>query len=509
MPCDKCNQTRIFWEGWICPYCKGLAILDSFTANEIAKKQVIKVKNLWNEHLKILDKKSVLANMVWQREKQCREFFGSYSTLKIDYILSQTLLIKRLMKNEYSSDNGKKIEDENSAKELLELHSKTLRIEESQMGIEMCLSKMLYLKKFELDEIVDNQLFKNFITCRSEKYEKLTNSYKQYNIMSEVEAKKLVEKGKAELDLLKEEIRPHPFTKEEFVTKLYDLICTIYFGLLRNRLYLEAFDLRNYNELLTDPVEIIKFTKTFAFGEGGISVCNTAEFLIRAKKFFKKDVIFLRKILLFEKENSDIFPLFVRIKDKEYDYVLISHKFSEIAYIFLHAVITKKIFDAETEKRSKEFEQKIKTTFENQDFKYFPNILDKKNATMEIDGVGVKTNHCIIVEAKAKRLPTLIEENTRRRQVIRDVKGVVDGIKYSTKNRQEIKKKVPSLLEKIEYVKQHKILFGIDDVNKIKFTGVIVTLNYSWISEYKKIQIITYEQLDGLLQTIDTSKLDV
>lgn len=325
--------------------------------------------------------------------------------------------------------------------------------------------------------------------------------------MPEKDAKELVEKGKAELEILKEEIRPHAFTKEEFVTKLYDMICTIYFGLLRNRLYLEAFDLRNYKELLADPMEIIKFSNTFAFGRDGISICNTAEFLIRAKKFFKKDIIFLRKILLFEKENSDTFSLFVRIKDKDYDYVLISHKFSEIAYIFLYAVITKKIFDAETEKRSKQFEQKIKSNFENHDFKYFPNIVDKKNNTIEIDGVGIGINHCIVVEAKAKRLPTLIEENTRKYQSIRDVKGIVNGVKYSTKNRKEIKKKIPSLLEKIDYVKQHKTLFGINDANITKFTGVIVTLNYSWISEYKNVQIITYDQLDNLLQTINTQNI--
>ena len=194
----------IFWDEWVCPHCERFAILDSVTANEISKKQVTRVKNLWSNYLKTLDKRSVLAHMIWQREKQCRKFFESYSTLNIENILSQTLLIKRMMKSEGFSNHGEKIEDEKSAKKLLDLYEKTLRIEEEQIRIESCLSKMLYLKKFELDKITDRQLFENFLTFQNERYRELIDSYKQYNIMTEQDAKKLVEKGKLELEKLME-----------------------------------------------------------------------------------------------------------------------------------------------------------------------------------------------------------------------------------------------------------------------------------------------------------------
>lgn len=87
-------------------------MLDSVTANEVAKKQVKRIKDIWNTYLNSLDKRSVLAHMIWQREKQCREFFGSYTTLNIEEILSRTLLIKLIIKNEDFSKNGEKIEDE-------------------------------------------------------------------------------------------------------------------------------------------------------------------------------------------------------------------------------------------------------------------------------------------------------------------------------------------------------------------------------------------------------------
>lgn len=505
MPCSKCNKSMIFWDEWICPHCKGHAMLDSITAIEISKKRVIRTKKLWNDYLNTLDKRSVLANTIWQREKECRKFFGSYTTLNMENVLSQTLLIKRMINYEDFSDKGEKIENEEKAKKLLDLYEKTLRVEEEQIRIESCMSKMLYVEKFELNKISDKELFKNFLIFQSENYVEMMDSLKQYNIMSEQEAEKFIEKGRKELEKNMVKIKPHPFTKEEFVTKLYDLICTIYFGFLRNRLFLEAFDLRDYNKIFLDPVELIKFVNTFASGENGISVSYTAEFLIRAKKFFKKDIKLLKQVLLFEENSSNVFPLFIRIKDNEYDYVFISHKFSEMIYIFLHAVLTKKLFDIETEKRSKKFEQKIQKEFEKNGYKYFPNIIDKKNSTLEIDGIAVRKNHCIIIEVKAKRLPTLVEENKRRDQTVRDIKGIIDGKKFSTKDGKENWKKIPSILEKIDYVKENKKLIGIKDINVDKFSGIIVTLNYSWISEYKNVKIITHTRLQQQLQALDNS----
>jgi len=64
----------IFWDEWICPHCNGYAILDSITAIEISKKRVTRTKKLWNNYLNTLDKRSVLVNAIWQREKECRHF---------------------------------------------------------------------------------------------------------------------------------------------------------------------------------------------------------------------------------------------------------------------------------------------------------------------------------------------------------------------------------------------------------------------------------------------------
>ena len=57
----------------------------------------------------------------------------------------------------------------------------------------------------------------------------------------------------------------------------------------------------------------------------------------------------------------------------------------------------------------------------------------------------------------------------------------------------------------MDYVKENKKLIGIKDVDIDKFSGIIVTLNYSWISEYKNVKIITHTRLQQQLQALDNS----
>ena len=55
--------------------------------------------------------------------------------------------------------------------------------------------------------------------------------------------------------------------------------------------------------------------------------------------------------------------------------------------------------------------------------------------------------------------------------------------------------KIISLLEKIEYVKENSHIFKIQDNTKMKFVGILSILNYTRLTEYKGVKIITYEEL--------------
>ena len=117
---------------------------------------------------------------------------------------------------------------------------------------------------------------------------------------------------------------------------------------------------------------------------------------------------------------------------------------------------------------------------------------------MEIDGIALKNNHCFIIEVKGKTIPTLYMNKKRRDSLVRDAKGIVDGYKY-IKNLRTVK---PSLLEKIEYVKQNYKKFGIADKDKVEFHGIVVSRFYQGISEYRGIKFIVDYELENYLKTI-------
>jgi len=491
LTCKNCGNILIFWDEFVCPKCKGYSKLDSITASEIAKKRTSNLKELWNRYVITLDKNSVIAHITWQREKLCREFFREYNTLDIAHLLSDTLLLKRVMETKGQKENAEMIDDEEKATKLRDLHSKGIIMEEDNILVESCLANILYLKKFSLEEIHGNHLFDDFIVLHNERFYNLIESYENYNLLSEQKGKEKIEQWRPEFErLMKEKPQIIEYTREEFVKKQYDTICTFYLGLLRNRVFLEAFDLREYSKLVDDPAEVIRFVNTFEARENAISACNTAEFLIRAKKFFKREIPELKKILLLEVDNPDAFPLFVRVKNSEIDYVLISHRFTALIHIFLHAVITKDLFDKETEIRGKKFEKEVSDEFEKKGFTCIRNVKDSElNTTLEIDVLAIKNKNCFVVETKAHRLPTLIEESNRTAQVVRDIKGIVDGIKYSTIQNKIRKEKIPSLLDKINYIKNNRSKFDLND--NVSIEGVIVSPDYTWIEKYKGVKIVT------------------
>jgi len=81
--------------------------------------------------------------------------------------------------------------------------------------------------------------------------------------------------------------------------------------------------------------------------------------------------------------------------------------------------------------------------------------MDKKNATLEIDGLAINKNKCFVVECKGCRFPRLIDERETPEYIIRDMKGIVLGEEYTSKNGKLIKKEKPSMFKKIEFVKSN------------------------------------------------------
>lgn len=503
MPCEKCRHILYFYEKEpVCPKCNSLAVLDSATAIEVSNRRLEYVKKLWEDYIRTLDKESLLAWVTWEREKYSRLFFQRYGTLDLGKLLAYTLMLKRTM--QLGKVDGKTIIDnEETAKKLTDTFEKLSEIEVDHLHLKSCYSNMLYLDKFDdVKNLTPKQLVDDFVMVQNEKFITLMKTYENHDIFTVEEAEKRLQQYQTEFaDILNQPIQEKKkYTTEEFVKRFYNLILTMYGGLLKNRLYAETFDLTVYGKLFINPVRLMEFVNSFAIMEGCATVCNTKEFMASAEQFFRQRSGILAKILLFDETNPSIFPLFVRVRKDSLDYVFISHAFSHFIYIMLHAVLRKDLFNAETEQRSKEFEKNVvKKEFEKNSFAYRANLVDNiSKPSLEIDGIATKEDKLYVVECKGWRLPPRVEESIKRDEQIRDLQGIVDGVKYTTKNGKRITQKKKSLLEKVEFVNKNMYLWSFERKNFSTIQGLIVIMDYPLISEYKGIKIISVKDIAGL-----------
>lgn len=476
-------------DGLVCPYCNGYAMFDSITALEISHRKIASLKREYDDNLKGANKQSILKYIFMKRENLCGKYVTEYHT-NIISILAANLFLQRIMKtlNQDEVDIKKTIDVKT-----LDQYEYIINEERDHILLKSCLAKMLYEKKYEQEHITERELIENFHIFPTEEYVKWAESYKKYDILSENNMEEEMGGNRIGIEYEKKRhIVPHPYTDKEFITKAYEGIYSFYIGLLQDSLCQDAFNLESYKKIMSRPSQIREFVFTFK----GKPECSVTEFLCNARKIFKKDDKLLRKVLLFEESNADIFPCFIKISEGDNERVLIPYGLTVIMYVFLHAVITKKSLGDETHNRSKKFEERVERIFKEHGFQYYYYNKPKK---MEIDGIAVKGNHCFVIEAKSKKPRTLGLEANVRASEIRDMKGIVDGKKFTTKDNQTIEKIIPSLIKKLEFVKQNCKNFGIQDTHKMKFCGIIVAMYYPWISEYKNVRIMTDEELKECL----------
>jgi len=178
------------------------------------------------------------------------------------------------------------------------------------------------------------------------------------------------------------------------------------------------------------------------------------------------------------------------------DRVLIPHHTAYVIYLLLHPILHKDFFDAETQRRSKELEViKAKAAFESAGFVYHLNLTDKTHPSMEIDGIAVRKREMLVVEVKGWGIGTYFEHKERQEWLIRDLKGIVDGWKYSTIAGEERKERKVSLLEKIKFVTRNMLIWGFDPGNYDSVEGAIVIKDYPPISLYNGIKIVSVEDV--------------
>lgn len=502
MPCSSCGESRIIYDNRIyCPKCDHLAVLDHNLAIEVCTKLRDLFNKVFFEDLGTYDKQILLGNLAAHREEFSRRFFYRYSSLDLGILIAYTILLKKSV--EYGIPFGRFPDGKDDVSKLVNNYVNLLEIESSLLNIKSGRERILYLEKFDKNNLTTDQLLNNFIFVDDEKMDLVRIIYAKHDLYSSSEGEKKIQdyEGKIFSDVIGE----RSYTKEQFVSTFYDLINTFYVGLLRNRLYADNFDLRSFAKLMDDPADLMRFVNTFRYlgqdsdGKEIQTICKTASFLNRASKFFdvkKKDVM---KMLVFDADNPYIFPLFIRFKnDTLGDVVVISHRFSYFVYTMLHAIITKDLLDLETEKRSKEFEQvRVKCEFEKMGYTYIPPKKISGQSSLEIDGVAYNDKICYVIECKSWRLPKLFDEINKQDQISRDIQGIIKGEKYTHQDANgSLKvKKIVSIKDKVEFVKQNRARIGLGNIHLDMIKGLVVIEDYPPISEFDGICIISIEEV--------------
>ena len=201
--------------------------------------------------------------------------------------------------------------------------------------------------------------------------------------------------------------------------------------------------------------------------------------------------------MVFSKKNQNIFPLYLEL-DK---IVYISLDFTFFMDLFYYSFYYNDLFNQETQRLSDIFEKKIvPETLRKNSFKVDTNITDKlKNPTLEIDSIALNNNLLYVVETKMWGIKKFYEHKKIHEFMKRDLEGIVDGKKYTTKNGELTIKDIPSLKLKIEYVKDNlKSLCPKHHENITEIRGLIITKSHPPINLYENIAIISSNEIKNL-----------
>jgi hypothetical protein len=198
---------------------------------------------------------------------------------------------------------------------------------------------------------------------------------------------------------------------------------------------------------------------------------------------------------VFCEENQSTFPLFVELEGR----VLVPHATAYLVSRLLYPIVHKELFDAETERRSKELEMvRVVEAFSEAGYRYCSNLTDKKQPSMQIDGIAMRNREMWVVEVKGWRTGRYFEHRKRQDWLVRDLRGIIDGWKYSTIRGTQRREKKVSLLEKLEFVKRNMSIWGFDPSNYDSVEGAIAIKDYPPISLYKGIKILSVEDVPKL-----------
>jgi hypothetical protein len=415
---------------WKCPVCDNVPVVEEEVAKRMCHEKISYIHGLFREYMKRFDKNSLIAHIAWAREKFARDFLEVYQGFHLTKFLTYNLLMRDVAKDVNIKGNSKA--DEENTKQLVDTYEEFVHRQEWCSDLQNGFYSMID-KKGSVKGTSDNHSTDTFLLVPNETYLPIKQSFENNGILTQEDGQRRIEQYKKEFGTPDKPLQKRFYTTDEFIETFYEVILQLCCGLLRNSMYVSVFNFDRLKNLNIIPSRIMEFVNTFPPVEGMFTGCNAQEFSVRLQKFFHgRRTNLIEKALVFSSSNSDVFPWFVRLEDL----VLVSHRTSYLVYALLHAILHKDRFDEETQKRSLKFEKReVEREFSKAGFDYRPDLKDKsKNWKLQIDGIATRAPTMYIVECKGWGLKPLYERKETQQYLERDLKGIVDGLKYTTKN---------------------------------------------------------------------------
>jgi len=241
---------------------------------------------------------------------------------------------------------------------------------------------------------------------------------------------------------------------------------------------------------------MLKIVTSLPHGTGMMNMVPRKDFKKLLKKEFRThDKNLLYDSLVFSQSNKEIFPIFFETNGK----ILISISHTKLLSILYLSIFYKNLFDKERRRISDIFEKDdVPAELEKNSFKTKKNITDKKKSSLEIDTLTWRSHSLYVVETKIWDIRPFFEYKNVHQYQERDLKGIVDGFKYTTKDGKLEKKKIPSLKSKIEFIKNNLARFCPEHEEIKEVKGLVITKRYPPIKKYKGVKFISFSEIKKL-----------
>jgi len=523
MTCEKCGHKEvIYYERDLkvilkrCPVCDDIPIMSKEMSLEVIKKECKYVDNLLISKLKEFNKSSLFFGLLAYREILIGKFLNNSPLIKLTDLLSSVLLLKKAMI--YYNDLGNKQATKENIEELFSYSNYFVDIKEKQFLIEEEFGYFTAEEDFDFINIESGKLDSKLDFINDEDWLTVIESLDQNYIKTSEAAQEYLEKHKEEYGKSTHNQDSRISTPEEYIHLLYPTFQSFKYGLTKNRLFAETFEfeyMENKEILIQSFSKLIEYSDIICGKLLILSIENFKRYL--NDRFGELNQEKLYKNLIFKHNNQTVAPLFIELDDfyinidgysiKYSSCIITSLTFLDIIKLFYYPIYYKDIYKLETDRLSDYFEKNIvPEEFYKKGFNVRVDI--KKKDALQIDSIAWDNDFLYVIETKLWDVSWFFEHRRIHNQRERDLKGIVDGYKYSN-NKEE---KIPSLTSKVNYVKEnlteifsnyvetqmfpdHDSSWNNIDKNII---GLIITKSYPPVKWYKGIKMIGFGEIKDL-----------